>query len=204
MTPPIELTAAQLRRRSDPARFGFASTADAPGLEGIIGQDRAARAIEFGLEIPYPGFNVFATGPTGAGKTSIITHYLEDRAALRPAPPDWGYAHNFEDPDRPIALRLPPGSGNRLREEVNALLETALYEVLPLCNTKGEEWCAEELIELGKRARNVNAPDSLNAHLLLRDLFVDMVRIRGLRPEARELAIADLSSGIADVQAICR
>ncbi len=38
------------------------------------------RAIEFGLEIPYPGFNVFATGPTGAGKTSIITHYLEDRA----------------------------------------------------------------------------------------------------------------------------
>ncbi len=122
MTPPIELTAAQLRRRSDPARFGFASTADAPGLEGIIGQDRAARAIEFGLEIPYPGFNVFATGPTGAGKTSIITHYLEDRAALRPAPPDWGYAHNFEDPDRPIALRLPPGSGNRLREEVNALL----------------------------------------------------------------------------------
>ena len=129
MTPPVELAASQLRRRFDPARFDFASTADAPDLEGIIGQDRASRAIEFGLEIPYPGFNVFATGPTGAGKTSIITRYLEDKAASRPVPPDWGYAHNFADPDRPIALRLPPGGGNLLAEEVNTLL-TQVAETL--------------------------------------------------------------------------
>ncbi len=119
---PQELTAAQLRRRFDPSRFAFESTAGAPGLEGIIGQGRAARAIEFGLEIPYPGYNVFATGPTGAGKTSIITRYLQDKAAGRPVPPDWGYAHNFADPDRPIALPLPPGGGIRLRDQVNALL----------------------------------------------------------------------------------
>src|SRR5512136_2217110 len=108
---PNELSAGQLRRRFDPSRFNFKSTADAPDLEGIIGQGRAARAIEFGLEIPYPGYNVFATGPTGAGKTSIITRYLQDKAAVRPVPPDWGYAHNFADPDRPVALRLPPGGG---------------------------------------------------------------------------------------------
>ncbi|MGE5603926.1 MAG: Lon protease family protein [Nitrososphaerales archaeon] len=119
---PNELSASQLRRRFDPSRFAFKSTADAPDLSGIIGQDRAARAIEFGLEIPYPGYNVFATGPTGAGKTSIITRYLQDKAAARPVPPDWGYAHNFADPDRPIALPLPPGGGVKLREQVNALL----------------------------------------------------------------------------------
>ena len=129
MAPPVELTAAQLRRRFDPARFDFASTAEAPDLAGIIGQDRASRAIEFGLEIPYPGFNVFATGPTGAGKTSIITRYLEDKAAARPVPPDWGYAHNFAEPDRPIALRLPPGRGNVLRDQVNTLL-TQVAETL--------------------------------------------------------------------------
>ncbi len=119
---PHELTADQLRRRFDPSRFTFRSTADAPDLGGIIGQDRAARAIEFGLEIPYPGYNVFATGPTGAGKTSIITRFLQDKAASRPVPPDWGYAHNFADPDRPLALRLPPGGGLKLRDQVNALL----------------------------------------------------------------------------------
>jgi lon-related putative ATP-dependent protease len=125
MTPPAELRADQLRRRFDPSALSFQSTADAPELDGIIGQDRAARAIEFGLEIPYPGFNVFATGPGGAGKTSIITRFLQDKASGRPVPPDWGYAHNFADPDRPLALMLPPGGGARLREQVNALLAQA-------------------------------------------------------------------------------
>ncbi len=52
MTLPAELTAGQLRRRYDPLQLPYASTADAPDLDGIIGQERAARAIEFGLDIP--------------------------------------------------------------------------------------------------------------------------------------------------------
>jgi len=122
MTPVPELTADRLRRRCDTAQFAFASTAEAPDLEGIIGQERAARAIEFGIEIPYAGYNVFATGPAGAGKTSIITRFLETKAATRPVPADWGYVHNLSDPDRPHAIRIPPGRGARLRDQVNALL----------------------------------------------------------------------------------
>ena len=117
-----ELTTDQLRRRYDSAQFAFATTAEAPGQETIIGQERATRAIEFGIEMPYPGYNVFATGPAGAGKSSILTRFLEARAATRDVPADWGYAQNFSDPDRPCALRLPPGGGVKLREQVNALL----------------------------------------------------------------------------------
>lgn len=122
MTPPLELAADQLRRRCDPARFSFTSTAEAPELDEIIGQERATRAIAFGIEIPYPGYNVFATGPAGAGKTSIITRFLESKAATRPVPPDWGYIHNLREPDRPSAVRLPPGGGIKLRDQVSALL----------------------------------------------------------------------------------
>ncbi|OQA41002.1 MAG: hypothetical protein BWY52_02712 [Chloroflexi bacterium ADurb.Bin325] len=122
MTLPAELTADQLRRHYDPAQLPYASTADAPDLDGIIGQERATRAIEFGLDIPYPGFNVFATGPAGAGKTSIISRFLETKAAGRPVPADWGYIHNFSQPDRPMAVRLPPGGGRRLQNQTNALL----------------------------------------------------------------------------------
>ena len=122
MTLPAQLTAAQLRRRCDPTQFTFATTAEAPGQETIIGQERATRAIEFGMEMPYPGYNVFATGPAGAGKSSILTRFLEAKAAARGVPPDWGYVHNFSDPDRPRAVRLPPGGGVKLREQVNALL----------------------------------------------------------------------------------
>ena len=117
-----ELTANQLRRRCDPAQFAFATTAEALGQETIIGQERATRAIEFGMEMPYPGYNVFATGPAGAGKSSILTRFLEAKAAARAVPADWGYAQNFSDPDRPRAMRLPPGGGVKLREQVNALL----------------------------------------------------------------------------------
>jgi lon-related putative ATP-dependent protease len=122
MPPLPELTPDRLRRRCDVAQFAFASTAEAPGLTEIIGQERATRAIEFGIEMPHPGYNIFATGPAGAGKTSILTRYLERKAATRSVPNDWGYVHNFTDPDRPLAVRLPPGGGSRLREQVNALL----------------------------------------------------------------------------------
>ncbi len=122
MPQPTELTAEQLRRCCDTSQFVFASTAEAPGLEGIIGQDRAARAIDFGIEMPFAGYNIFAMGPGGAGKTSIITRFLEDKAATRPVPPDWGYVHNFADPDRPRAVKLPPGGGVTLRGQVDLLL----------------------------------------------------------------------------------
>jgi lon-related putative ATP-dependent protease len=125
MTQAHELTAEQLRRRCDPSQFGFESTADAPDLEGIIGQERAGRAIEFGIEIPYQGYNIYAMGPAGAGKTSIITRFLERKAATREVPEDWGYAHNFADPDRPNAVRLPPGGGCKVRDQVNSLLASA-------------------------------------------------------------------------------
>ena len=127
---PRELTAEQLRRRCETTHFAFATTADAPELEGIIGQARATRAIEFGIEMPYPGYNIFAMGPGGAGKTSTLTSFLEDRAATRPVPADWGYIHNFKDPDRPKAVRLPPGGGSKLRDQVDALL-LGIADTLP-------------------------------------------------------------------------
>ena len=121
----LELCAEQLRRRCRTGRFPFSSTAEGLKLEGIIGQERATRAIEFGLDVPYPGYNIYALGPAGAGKGSIISYFLESKAATRPVPPDWGYVHNIDEPDCPNALRLPPGGGARLRSEVDELLAQA-------------------------------------------------------------------------------
>jgi predicted ATP-dependent protease len=118
-----ELNAEQLRRRAPLDHLPYTSTADAPELDEIIGQERATRAIEFGIDIPYYGYNMFAMGPVGTGKTSTITRFLQHKARTRAVPPDWGYVHNFSDPDRPRALRLPPGGGARLRDQVNQLLE---------------------------------------------------------------------------------
>jgi predicted ATP-dependent protease len=127
---PPELTADQLRRACLPGDLSFHSTDDLEQMNEIIGQERATRAIEFGLDIPSYGYNIYALGPSGAGKTTTIAKYLERKAANRPVPNDWGYVNNFQRPDEPLALRLPPGGGRTLRDRFDALL-TALEEQLP-------------------------------------------------------------------------
>jgi lon-related putative ATP-dependent protease len=104
-------------------------------LEDFIGQERAIRAIEFGLGVQKPGFNIFVTGLTGTGKTSIIKAFLKrvtaDKVAAakdRPLPEDWCYVYNFADPDRPRALSIRRGWGKALKRDMEELVGTLRRE----------------------------------------------------------------------------
>lgn len=124
MTPKInELTPEQLRRNYDPAKFEFKSTAELDKLDFVIGQDRAVSAVSFGIDIESEGYHIFALGAAGTGKTSIIETFLRRKTKDQPVPDDWAYVNNFEDPDRPKALRLPPGEGCELEKDLNLLIE---------------------------------------------------------------------------------
>ena len=125
-----ELASEQLRKRSDPEQFSFETTADVSPLEEIIGQERAVRAIRFGLDIQSPGYNVFVAGLSGTGKGSIVRRFLTKLSADEPVPDDVVYVHNFEDPDSPRALFLPAGKGHRLRDASAELIED-LHEQVP-------------------------------------------------------------------------
>ncbi|NOZ70354.1 MAG: AAA family ATPase [Chloroflexi bacterium] len=108
---PSELDAGRLRRSCSADELLFTTTAEVKPLEGIIGQERATRAIEFGIEMSAEGYNIFAMGPSGAGKTSTILRYLAARAEEREAPQDWAYVRNVSDPYHPRALPFPAGQG---------------------------------------------------------------------------------------------
>jgi len=112
-----------LRRTCDPASFDFETTAALPALQEVLGQPRAVAALEFGAGIASHGFNLFALGVPGSGKTTLIRGYLERRAAGLPAPPDLCYVNNFADPRRPVPLRLPPGMAVELKKDVAALID---------------------------------------------------------------------------------
>jgi len=124
------LSADQLVRRTDPAAFTFASTADLEPLEEMVGQERAIEAVGFGVGIRQPGFNLFAMGPEGIGKYTLVRQVLLDRAPGEPVPDDWCYVHNFGDPRRPRALRLPAGQGRRFRDRI-AQLDRELRAAIP-------------------------------------------------------------------------
>jgi lon-related putative ATP-dependent protease len=118
-----ELNVGALYNACDPASFDFKTTDELDSLEEIIGQPRAVEAVRFGVDIRREGYNIFVLGPPGTGKRSLIWQYLEGRAPEQPSPDDWCYVNNFEQSDRPVALRLPAGRGRALSLEVNRLLD---------------------------------------------------------------------------------
>ncbi len=117
-----ELLPHQLCRACDPASLGFQSTGELPVVPDIIGQPRATHAIEFGIEIDSPGFNIFVLGPGGTGRTTTIQRFLEQKTATGPVPNDWVYVNNFADAYKPRAIPLPPGKGSELRADMQALV----------------------------------------------------------------------------------
>jgi lon-related putative ATP-dependent protease len=117
------LEASQLCQPCDPAQFDFETTEELEELSQIIGHERAVVAVRFGIGIQRNGYNLFALGRSGTGKRTTISQFLEERAAGEPVPSDWCYINNFEDSHKPNALRLPPGKGIELREDMDQLLE---------------------------------------------------------------------------------
>jgi lon-related putative ATP-dependent protease len=125
----LRVPAARLRRVCDARAFKFKTTADVKPLEGTVGQDRAVKAMDFGLSVEAAGFNVFVSGPPGTGRSTELRSQLERIAAERPAPRDWCYVFNFKEPTRPLALSLPPDRGHKLSHDVDDLIESVRTEV---------------------------------------------------------------------------
>ena len=134
------LPAQQLYRQSDPSQFDFETTDDLEdlSLNEIVGQERAADAILFGIGIRREGYNLFALGPSGTGKRTTITQFLEKQASAEPTPSDWCYVNNFQQPHKPRALQLPPGQGHILRTNMEQLIDE-LRTVIPAA-FEGEDY----------------------------------------------------------------
>lgn len=113
----------ELAPHIDAATFGFCSTEELEPLDQVVGQERAMRALEFGLGVRHRGYNVYVSGMTGAGKKQLVQRLLEQRAQREPTPPDWVYVHNFDEPDRPLAIQLASGQGVKLRDALEQIVE---------------------------------------------------------------------------------
>ena len=93
--------------------------------EEIIGQDRAQKALRFGLEIQERGFNIYVAGMPGTGRRTAVKKFLNELAKTKPKADDWVYVNNFANQYEPLAIRLPPGMGTRLKADMASFIEEA-------------------------------------------------------------------------------
>ncbi|MEW8231950.1 MAG: ATP-binding protein [Candidatus Thiodiazotropha endolucinida] len=120
-----------LCRHCDPDQFNFDTTDELEDLEGFIGQERATESLHFGLGVEHKGYNLYALGPAGAGKSAMVRKFLKALAAERPIPSDWFYVNNFSDARKPHAVALPAGQGVMFKEDMEQLV-IDLQEAIPL------------------------------------------------------------------------
>ncbi len=104
--------------RCDPASLGFQTTEELPDTDEVFGQARAVDAVRFGIEMDAPGYHLFVLGDPGSNRHGIVRRLVQSHAASLPAPNDWCYVNNFDEPNQPRSLKLPPGRGVELRADM--------------------------------------------------------------------------------------
>ena len=125
-----EVPIARLRWRCDPHSLPFASTDDVAPEAGLIGQERARKALLLGMEINHAGYNVYVSGDAGTGKLAAVQQIAAQLRNSEARPPDLCYVYGFKNPECPRLLALPAGQGAALKKAMQDLIE-GLKEDIP-------------------------------------------------------------------------
>lgn len=118
-----ELSYKSLKKYCNPEKLPFETTEELEPISTGIGQERAIKALEFGLNVDVKGYNLYLEGPSGVGKTMYTKRYLDTISKKKKTPPDWCYIYNFSNPNEPIAVSLPAGQGKEFKETMDTFIK---------------------------------------------------------------------------------
>ena len=118
----------------------FKTTEEITPIRGIIGQNRAVQAIEFGLKMRQKGYNIYVAGASGIGRSSYTYNLIEKNFKSNNNLKDWVYVNNFKNPNEPIALSFKPGEGKEFKKDIEDIIDKLKYEVPKIFNSKEYEY----------------------------------------------------------------
>lgn len=154
------LKADQLRRLYDLKQLNTTTPGDHQPIKAIIGQDRAVKALQFGLGNKATGFNVYVSGNPSEGIMEAVQHFLENTAQKEDVPRDWCYVNNFQDPYCPKILSFPYGGARIFQAEIKKLVEESRQILLKAFESEAFAQKRDE-VQLGFRQKE----QELFAHL---------------------------------------
>ncbi len=148
---PKELSPELLRWSCDHEKIPVATSEECEPCEGIIGQERAFRAIQTGLDIKSLGYNIFITGMVGTGRTTTIKQLLEKLKKGEKTPDDLLYVNNFKNSDEPTFVILPAGKGKLFKDALDNLIEMLKTNIPEMLKSKYYAEKRDSVIESQQR-----------------------------------------------------
>lgn len=164
------LTGPDVRLRFDASTFGFRDTSRLPDPDRLVGQELAIEAIEFAFGVDSGDFHLFAAGPPGTGRATIVRNMAAKAALRRPVPSDICCIYNFAEPERPHTVLLPAGSGRVFAAEMDRLSDF-MRKAIPSALTSREYRARHQAIlesHLDERREHFSKLEERAASLLIR------------------------------------
>ncbi len=186
---PKELKPQDLKWNCDPEVFEFDSTEKVKPIEGVVGQERALKALKLGVDLQSQGYNIFVTGLSGTGKMYTIKSMLESISPDCDELKDYAYVNNFEDPDQPKLLQFEAGKACKFRKDLMNAIKY-LQEKIP------QALESESFMDLKKRVisrfaeQQQNMMNDFEKELNKHDLTLGQIKV-GESPRPEILAVVD-------------
>jgi len=149
-----EVPVEQLRWYCNLEKADFTSTNDLTPGNKILGQERALKALELGLDMEYLGYNLFITGKPGTGRSTATKKLLKDRKRKNVIFDDKCYVHNFKHPDMPRAISLPAGQGNQFKKDMESLVNTLRKHIPSLLESEKYQKSKDVITENFKKKQH--------------------------------------------------
>ena len=165
----LKLSTNQLIAKQPVKELGFKSTDELENYVGILGQERATGAIQFGVAMHRSGYNIYVMGESGTGRMSYLRKYLETEAKRQSPPDDWAYINHFDNTREPKALRLPAGHGNKLQKHFDGFVDNLLL-TFPAAFENPTYQQRKSLIEREFNKRYDQTIDEIEQEALKRDI----------------------------------
>lgn len=151
---PKELKPEELKWTCDLDCFDFETTNTLAPIEGIVGQERAMKALKMGVDLRSQGYNIFITGLSGTGKFSSIKKLLETISPRKVELIDYVYVNNFKDDDHPTLLTFAKGKAKQFKKDLAATIKFFQKNIPQILETEPFISKKDKLVELQRKAQH--------------------------------------------------
>ncbi|MDU4861931.1 MAG: ATP-binding protein [Terrisporobacter othiniensis] len=125
----------------------FKNTSEIEPLKDFLGQDRAVTAMELGLKIDNPAYNIYIAGDPGTGKSTYTMKILEEYSKDKNSHKDWCYVYNFDNPREPIVISLERGKGKIFKDDIEEMIDKLFEEIKDAFDSEEYEVNKNTLLE---------------------------------------------------------